>query len=94
MFDNGFRLQAGPQVGFLISAKSETNGVKADIKNQLKKIDFAVSAGVGYVHPPSGFGVDLRYNLGLSNINDDNTDNKLTNRGVQFGVFYLFNHKN
>ena len=94
MFDNGFRLQAGPQVGFLVSAKAENNGVKTDIKSSLKTVDFGIGAGVGYVHPPSGFGVDLRYNLGLSNINEDKTDNKLTNRGVQLGVFYLFNHKN
>ena len=93
MFDNGFRLQAGPQVGFLVGAKTEVNNVKTDVKDNFKKVDFAVSAGVGYVHPPSGFGVDLRYNLGLSNINE-NTTTKSTNRGVQLGVFYLFNHKN
>ena len=93
MFDNGFRLQAGPQVGFLVNAKSEVNGVKTDVKESLKTVDFGVGAGVGYVHPPSGFGVDARYNLGLSNINENSTV-KSTNRGFQLGVFYLFNHKN
>jgi hypothetical protein len=89
MFDNGFRLQAGPQVGFLIHAKSETNNVSTDIKDNLKAIDFAIGAGAGYVHPASGFGVDARYNLGLSNINDDGPV-KSTNRGFQVGVSYLF----
>jgi len=93
MFDNGFRLQAGPQVGFLINAKSETNNVKTDIKDQYNTVDFGVGAGLGYVHPASGFGVDARYNLGLSDITKSDVS-KLTNRGFQLGVFYLFKHKN
>ena len=92
MFDNGFRLQAGPQVGFLINAESETNGASTDVKNNLKTVDFGLGAGIGYVHVPSGFGVDARYNLGLSNINENDAI-KSTNRGVQVGVFYLFKHK-
>ncbi len=95
MFDNGFRLQAGPQVGFLASAKRKTGSVEVNTKDNYKSIDFGLSAGVGYVHPPTGFGVDARYNLGLSDINDNNPTNiTSTNRGVQLGVFYLFNHKN
>ena len=93
MFDNGFRLQAGPQVGFLINAKSERPVIgEIDVKDAFKTVDFGVGAGLGYVHPASGFGVDARYNLGLSDITDDAS--KLTNRGFQLGVFYLFNHKN
>ncbi|HLG41198.1 MAG TPA: porin family protein [Chitinophagaceae bacterium] len=92
MFNNGFRLQAGPQVGFLINAKSETNDVSTDIKDNLNTIDFALGAGMGYVNPVSGFGVDARYNLGLSNINK-NSSVKSTNRGFQIGVFYLLKNK-
>ena len=92
MFDNGFRLQAGPQVGFLINAKTETNDVSADIKSDLNSIDFAFGAGVGYVHPASGFGIDARYNLGLSDITENNSV-KSTNRGFQLGIFYQFKHK-
>ena len=92
MFDNGFRLQAGPQVGFLVNAKSETNNIDVDVKDNLKPVDFAIGAGVGYVNPASGLGIDARYNLGLSNINDAGTV-KSTNRGFQLGVFYLFKHK-
>ena len=92
MFDNGFRLQAGPQVGFLVNAKSETNNVSIDVKDNLKSVDFALSAGVSYVHPPTGFGIDARYNLGLSKINE-NSSVKSTNRGCQLGIFYLFNHR-
>lgn len=92
MFDNGFRLQAGPQVGFLINAKSETGNTKTDIKDNLKSVDFGLGFGVGYVKPSTGFGVDLRYNIGVANINENNAI-KSTNRGVQLGVFYLFGHK-
>jgi Outer membrane protein beta-barrel domain len=92
MFDNGFRIQAGPQVGFLIKAKSKTGGTSVDIKNNLKTVDFGLGAGIGYVNPASGFGVDARYNLGLSNINETGSV-KSTNRGFQLGVFYLFKHK-
>ncbi len=41
MFDNGLRLQAGPQVGFLIGAKSKTGDVETDIKTDLSPIDLA-----------------------------------------------------
>ncbi|MFM9950589.1 MAG: porin family protein [Saprospiraceae bacterium] len=93
MFDNGFRLQAGPQIGFLIAANSDTDpDDNIDVKSNYKSVDFGLGIGGGYVHPPSGFGVDLRYNFGLSNINENNAVNS-TNNGVQLGVFYLFGHK-
>ena len=91
MFDNGFRLMAGPQVGFLVSAKTEIDNTKTDVKDNLKKIELAFGIGASYVHPPSGFGVDARYNFGLNNINDVGSVNSY-NRGLQVGVFYLFRH--
>jgi len=91
MFDNGFRLEAGPQFGFLAAAKDEANGTKADLKNYYKKVDFAVGLGLGYVDPSSGLGIDARYNIGLGNINE-NSSVKSMNRGFQLGLFYLFNH--
>jgi hypothetical protein len=92
MFDNGFRLQAGPQVGFLINAKSKVGDANNDIKDNFKPVDFGAALGVSYVHPPTGFGVDARVNLGLNNINENGTVTA-TNRGVQLGVFYLFRHR-
>jgi hypothetical protein len=92
MFDNGFRLQAGPQVGFLVNAESETNNISTDISNNLNDVDFDLGVGVGYVHPASGIGVDARYNFGIANIND-NGNVKSVNNGFQLGLFYLFHHK-
>lgn len=82
MFDNGFRLQAGPQVGILL---------RADNRDNLNPIDFGVSVGTSYVVPSTGFGIDARYNIGLSNINK-NDATVTTNRGFQFGVFYILGH--
>jgi hypothetical protein len=89
MFDNGFRLQAGPQVGLLVSAKADGT----DVKDNFKSADIGLGIGASYVHPPSGFGVDFRYNHGLSSISKNETIDTY-NRGFQLGVFYLFNHKN
>lgn len=91
MFDNGFRLQAGPQVGFMLNAKTEIGDVKTDVKDNFKTVDFGLGFGAGYV-TTSGFGIDARYNLGLSNINENDAV-KSTNRGFQLGVFYLLKHK-
>lgn len=88
MFDNGFRLQAGPQVGLLVGARAD--GV--DVKNNYRGGDIGVTIGASYVNPLSGFGVDGRYNHGLSNINDSDA-NAAYNRGFQLGVFYLFKHR-
>lgn len=79
MFDNGFRLQAGPQLGFLVSS---------DNNDHWNPIDFALSVGASYVVPTTGFGIDLRYNHGISDINKS-SDVKSTNRGIQIGLFYL-----
>jgi hypothetical protein len=92
MFAKGFRIQAGPQLGVLVRANSKTNNENSfDNKENFKTLDLAVSVGASYIHP-SSFGLDLRYNHGLSNVNNYGTV-KSTNRGVQLGVFYLFNHK-
>lgn len=90
--DGGFYGEFGPQVGFLMSAKRDfkigaTSG-DIDIKDDLKGIDFSLALGTGY-KCNNGFGAGARYNLGLSNLNDDNSGD-LKNRGFQVGVFYMF----
>ena len=93
MFDNGFRLQAGPQLGFLMNAKSIAGDIKTNVEGNYNTLEFGLGIGASYVHPATGFGVDARYNHGLSNILD-NSAAKATNRGIQLGVFYLFKHRN
>ncbi len=91
MFDNGFRLQAGPQLGFLASANVEVNDNDTDVKDSFESVDLSLGIGASYVNPSSNFGVDVRYNAGFTNINK--SDNEAFNRGFQVGVFYLFKHK-
>ncbi len=93
MYNNGFRIQAGPQLGFLASAKTEMNNVETDVKDNFEGIDLALGVGVSYINPATNFGVDARYNHGITDISkNDNTN--VFNRGFQVGVFYLFNHNN
>ncbi len=92
MFANGFRIQAGPQLGIMTSAKLEAAGVTSDFNDNYKAMEAALSVGISYVHPPSSIGVDLRYNHGLTSINESDAV-KVYNRGIQLGLFYLINHK-
>lgn len=91
MFQGGFRLQTGPQLGILASAKFENNsGTESSRKNIVKSSDFGWSFGAGYL-TPSGLGIDARYNLGISNIRKPN-DFEEKNRVWQLGIFYQFRH--
>lgn len=90
MCGNGFRLQTGPQIGFLLSGKNESNDVEENVKDQLKTADLAWSFGASYISK-SGLGVDARYNLGLTDINNSPVVEAKT-RTFQVGAFYQFMH--
>jgi hypothetical protein len=92
-FNNGFRLQTGPQLGVLAGVSDKTNGQTSNVfdSDDFKSTDFSWSFGLGYLSY-SGLGVDARYNLGLSNINDANAT-VTKNRVFQVGLFYLFDHR-
>ncbi len=85
----GLSLQAGPQIGVLVSAKSEGSafGIKTgmDIKDFVETIDYAFNFGLGY-QLDIGLFFDVRYNRGLGNINDGNGSSVPEN---QNGVFQL-----
>jgi len=95
----GFSLEAGPQVGFLLSAKDEwednfdgdTDSGSDDIKEDVSSIDFGLNFGVGY-KLDSGLNFGARYNLGLSNLIDDTDelDFKWNNSVIQISVGYFF----
>jgi len=91
MTNEGFRLQTGPQLGILASAESKIGDVETDVDDDISTVDFSWTFGAGYLFP-SGFGIDARYNHGISNISDDNTF-EARNRVFQLGVFYQFNSK-
>lgn len=95
----GLSLQAGPQLGFLVSAKEKGEvtedgtdiSAERDSKDEYEKVDFALFGGIGY-DLPIGIFFQARYSAGLSNINKDpETANiELTNNVLSFSVGYKF----
>jgi maltoporin len=90
MFDEGFRLQTGPQIGFLTTAKTKEGDLEEDVKDDLESIDFSWAFGASYLFP-QGLGIDARYNLGISNISESDVF-EAKNRVFQVGLFYQFMH--
>lgn len=96
-------LEAGPQVGFLASAKrkfdttTNTGGTivrtsgSDDVKDQFNSVNFGFNAGAGYNFTEHIF-TSIRYNLGLADIskNDSNNNSKINNVVVQFSLGYKF----
>ncbi|HEX8314604.1 MAG TPA: porin family protein [Flavisolibacter sp.] len=91
-FNNGFRLQGGPQIGFLIGAKDKLADVDINTvdTDDFNSIDFSVPVGISYLSY-AGLGVDARYNIGVTNVIEGSTTN-IRNSVFQFGLFYLFDH--
>jgi Outer membrane protein beta-barrel domain len=90
---SGLFVETGPQIGFLLSAKENSNGQSADIKSNSQTIDFSWAFGIGYKIPDMGLGIDARYNLGLTNIAKNNTgttEGTIKNSVFQIGLFYMF----
>ena len=69
----GFSIEAGPQIGFLLSAEvdweEDDDSGSEDIKDDIKGIDFGINIGVGY-KTESGLNFGARYNLGLTELPD------------------------
>lgn len=98
---DGFSLEAGPQVGFLVSAKQAATvqgiDIEVDAKDFVKSVDFGLNFGLGY-KLVNGLNFSARYNLGLSNVNDidepidgfENVDDKNQNSVFQISVGYFF----
>mgnify|MGYP003671343855 CR=1 FL=1 len=101
---DGFSLEAGPQVGFLLSADleseftetetiggvttTESGSFEADAKDAYKGIDFGLAVGAGY-KLDGGLNFALRYNLGLSSVSEDD-EFDVFNNVLQFSVGYSF----
>lgn len=80
-----FSLEAGPQVGFLLSAKQEGT----DVKDNFKTLDFGASFGLAY-KLDNGLNFGVRYTLGLSDVTESKNFSNNT-RAVQFSIGYFFN---
>lgn len=86
-----FSIEAGPQIGFLASAKFEAGSESLDVKDETSGIDFGLGIGVGY-KLESGLNFAARYSLGLSNTNDfeGSDDFNQKNSVIQLSVGFMF----
>ena len=93
----GFYVYAGPQASFLVSGKARVEagalGFSAfkqdfDISNQLRKVDFAAVAGLGYQFE-NGLGLSAGYDYGLTSLDTNNRFNA-QNRVIKVGLNYSF----
>jgi len=86
-----FSLEAGPQIGFLMSAKSEADGGESvDIKDIVNSTDFGINVGAGY-DVTENINLGLRYTIGVSNIVKDAPDNfSVGNSNIAFAIGYKF----
>ncbi len=95
---DGLSAFVGPQVGFLMSAKStkiKVLGVDSpdeDVKNDLKGVDFAGTLGVEY-KLPMGVVFAARYQYSFANILKEEADGKIVNSGITLNVGYAFGGK-
>jgi hypothetical protein len=84
-----FYIEAGPQVGYLLQANRESSEEnKASVKDNYKKVDVGINAGVG-VWATRNIGFYGRYNLGLMDVSKlDGVDRK--NRNIELGAAIRF----
>jgi opacity protein-like surface antigen len=68
--ENKFSVEAGPQLGILLSAKSDGS----DIKDFTRSTDLGFNIGAGY-NFTDNLSVGLRYTIGLSPLSDKDIDN-------------------
>lgn len=80
---------AGPQMGFLMSAKEKIASTTSDVKDDFKSTDVSIAAGVG-IDLPMKLNFSFRFVKGLSDINNiaDANDYKAKNYALQFSVGY------
>ena len=94
----GVYFQTGPQIGILMSASAKAEGSSGTDKQYFKSTDFSWAVGAGFQIPSTQLGIDLRYNIGLSNI-ANNSSSSGSSATVKNGVFQagltyvLFNTK-
>ncbi|MHA4807216.1 porin family protein [Flavitalea flava] len=88
---SGFFGETGPQLGFLLGAKYKTGGNSASISSSFKSTDLAWAFGIGYMIPRSDVGINMRYNVGLTNIATSSQSNgTIKNSVFQLGLLYFF----
>lgn len=88
---DAFSLELGPQIGFLVSAKTKSGGVSEDVKDELKSTDVSLNFGLGY-DITENLMIGARYNLGLTRLQDElfPGEDESKNSVFQISVGYKF----
>jgi hypothetical protein len=88
-----FSIKLGPEIGRLLSAKSETNGTTKDLTDFYQSFDFGADLGLAYTFKKVA--LDLRYNYGFKDLleraNGTGTQggsDDVSNRVLQFSLTY------
>lgn len=91
---DGLFFEAGPQLGFLASAKVTDGTNNRDIKSAFNSVDFGYAVGLGY-KLETGPMVGLRYNGGITSAFKDvaGTTVKARNSAFQLYVGYMLGGK-
>ncbi|UKB86154.1 PorT family protein [Chryseobacterium sp. MEBOG06] len=93
-----FFLEAGPEFGFLVSAKdkfknSTNNDSSTQIatlnKDDFQTFNFGIGIGAGYYFLPN-LGITARYTAGLTDIYKNNSGDSVKNNVFQVGLAYKF----
>jgi hypothetical protein len=91
----GIRLEAGPEISFLLAAKEveKFNGNKEtyDFKEDVKNVQIGFNIGVSYLHEQTGLGGFFRYNGGFNKVPTGEWDYKIYNGGFSIGARYQMN---
>lgn len=89
--NQGFAAFVGPQISYLLSAKSKGDSESMDSKDNYKSTDFSGVIGAGYTLT-SGLGFDARYQMGFANIaKDSDGEGTVKNNAFMVGLHYFFN---
>jgi hypothetical protein len=77
-------LYAGPYVGFAVNRESKVSGngnsTTQDQSDEISSTDYGLALGASFDTSFAGYGFTVggRYDLGLANINDDDSDNDIS----------------
>jgi hypothetical protein len=89
--DTSAHVVAGPGFSVLARAQEEAAGTTSDIKDDVRRVDVSIIAGAGV--SMGNFGVEVRYDGGLRDLNKDNAlGDALTvkSRTIRIDVTWMF----
>jgi hypothetical protein len=87
---DGLFLEAGPQVSFLINAKSDFTGEKVSVKSDYKPVDIGFVLGAGYQPLKGGLGIGGRYNAGFNTALKDVADSRVLTPDLRNSAFQVY----